>query len=79
MKYFYLGFISLFLLSGSVKFPENRIENEFEVKARKRLVLLSKKTNKLLLAISVLAGLNVIGFSALAYIIYRVKEKKHSN
>ncbi len=37
-------------------------ESEFEKMARKRLMLLSKKTNQLLLFLSLLGGLNVFGF-----------------
>lgn len=46
-------------------------ESEFEKKARKRLMMLSKKTNKLLLAVGVLAGLNLVGFSFLAFLIQK--------
>ncbi len=48
-------------------------ESEFEMKTRKRLMMLSKKTNKLLLALGVLAGLNVFGFMSLGILVYRKK------
>lgn len=46
-------------------------ESEFEKMARKRLMMLSKKTNKLLLALGALAGLNVLGFLGLVMILRR--------
>jgi len=46
-------------------------ESEFEKMVRKRLMMLSKKTNKMLLALGVLAGLNVIGFAALCVVVRR--------
>lgn len=48
-------------------------ETAFEKMARKRLMMLSKKTNKLLLALGVLAFLNLIGFSYVTYLIIRRK------
>jgi len=44
-------------------------ESAFEKNARKRLMMLSKKTNKLLLAVSVIAGLNLLGFLVLGTMI----------
>ncbi|NGX38614.1 MAG: Subversion of eukaryotic traffic protein A [Chlamydiae bacterium] len=41
-------------------------ESDFEKMARRRLMMLSKKTNKLLLAIAILAGLNFVGFGSMA-------------
>lgn len=46
-------------------------ESEFEKMARKRLVMLSRKTNKLLLAVGILAGLNVLSFLGLVVMIRR--------
>lgn len=46
-------------------------ESEFEKMARKRLMMLSKKTNKLLLAVAILASLNLLGFLALGTMVRR--------
>ena len=46
-------------------------ESAFEKMARKRLMMLSKKTNKMLLALGILAGLNVLGFSYVSYLVFR--------
>jgi hypothetical protein len=48
-------------------------ESAFEKNARKRLMMLSKKTNKLLLATSVIAGLNLVGFLVLALMIRKMR------
>jgi hypothetical protein len=39
-------------------------ESDFEKMVRKRLMMLSKKTNKMLLGLGVLGGLNVVGWAA---------------
>ena len=49
-------------------------ETKFERSARKRLMMLSKKVNKLLLGICVLAGLNLLGFAAVGMLIHRSKK-----
>ncbi len=46
-------------------------ESAFEKMARKRLMMLSKKTNKLLLAVAVLGGLNLLGFLLLLLLLRR--------
>ena len=46
-------------------------ESKFERTTRHRLMMMSKKVNKLLLAIGVLAGLNLIGFGAVGFLIAR--------
>ncbi|NGX45859.1 MAG: Subversion of eukaryotic traffic protein A [Chlamydiae bacterium] len=46
-------------------------ESDFEKMVRKRLMMLSKKTNKLLLAIGVLGGLNVLGWGAASVLFLR--------
>lgn len=48
-------------------------ESTFEKNARKRLMMLSKKTNKLLLAVAVLAGINLLGFLTLGTMIRRAR------
>jgi len=48
-------------------------ESAFEKMARKRLMMLSKKTNKLLLALAVLSGLNLLGFLILGTMIRRAR------
>lgn len=49
-------------------------ESEFEKMARKRLMMLSKKTNKILLAVAVLSGLNLLGFALLGSALLRKKK-----
>lgn len=51
-------------------------ESAFEKSARKRLMMLSKKTNKLLLAVGVLAGLNFLGFAALLTVFLRSRSAR---
>ncbi|MGE5196598.1 MAG: glycosyltransferase family 32 protein [Anaerolineae bacterium] len=53
-------------------------ENEtgFEKMTRERLMLLSKKTNKILLALSCLAGLNLIGFWSLFLVFKKNKQMR---
>jgi hypothetical protein len=52
-------------------------ESSFEKMARKRLMMLSKKTNKLLLGLGVLAGLNLIGFALLALFLRKYLKASH--
>ncbi|NGX39151.1 MAG: Subversion of eukaryotic traffic protein A [Chlamydiae bacterium] len=51
-------------------------ESNFERKARKRLMMLSKKANKLLLAVGVLAGLNLLGFVGIASLYVRLHKRR---
>lgn len=46
-------------------------ESQFEKMARKRLMMLSKKVNKILLGLGLLAALNVAGFVTLGILLYR--------
>ena len=46
-------------------------KSPFEKSTGKRLMKLSKKTNKLLLAVGILAGLNILGFGALTTLIIK--------
>lgn len=46
-------------------------ESDFEKMARKRLMMLSKKVNKILLGLGVLFGLNLLGFGALFFLFRR--------
>lgn len=46
-------------------------ETAFEKMARERLVLLSKKANKILLACGILTGINCIGFGVLIFAFFR--------
>lgn len=50
-------------------------ESVFEKNVRKRLMGLSKKANQMLLAISILAGMMVIGFLALGVVLARALKK----
>lgn len=49
-------------------------ESSFEKMVRERLMLLSKKSNRLLLSIAILAGLNLLGFVYVCYYIRRCKK-----
>ncbi len=64
-----------FALYAQHQYKGTWFENEsaFEKMARKRLMMLSKKTNKLLLAVSVLGGLNLLGFGLVALLVRRIR------
>jgi hypothetical protein len=52
-------------------------ETPFEKMARERLMLLSKKANKILLACGILTALNCIGFVFLFFFLQRAKKRQH--
>lgn len=51
-------------------------ESKFEKNVRERLMMISKKTNKLLLIIGILTGLNLIGFGVLGSVLFRLHRQK---
>ena len=58
------------------KYKGTWFENEspFEKMAKKRLMYLSKKANKLLLAVGILGGLNLLGFGLLGLLFLRLRK-----
>ena len=49
-------------------------ETAFEKMAKKRLMYLSKKANKLLLAVGILGGLNLLGFALFGWLFLRMRK-----